>query len=390
MEAAWIALLIVLVILVIGGLIAWAVVHHLYVKSFEDKGWSYQGSGAITVVNGLNVAPFGMGFERSIGKHIAGTAADGTPFSAFQYRSSTFHGAGLVITMPLPHSMPALALTPGRGAVSAVDQRYAEVAAAALAPASTFGLTIDHAHLVLVGAPDTANELERTIAAMAAARTALLASPAASLTGPPPPPGMSFVEHPDWSYQAHNDSMLSYIGHTTSGYAHEAFDIITSDNNGLPFIRLRHVWKTDSTSTDSEGRSHTTTTTHTEYLCLFRMSFPFIDLGVNWGLLGRSQRFEWEAFNDAFRIESTTPRLAHAVIDQRQMQYLMDSHPPKFRLLPDGQIQLKIRLDWEPKDLVAVDRFLRGFFARVPDIVWQELGAWPRPIAELPPATHPS
>ena len=33
---------------------------------------------------------------------------------------------------------------------------------------------------------------------------------------------------------------------------------------------------------------------------------------------------------------------------------------------------------------------LRGFFARVPDFVWQELGAWPRPIPEIEPAPQPS
>ena len=30
-------------------------------------------------------------------------------------------------------------------------------------------------------------------------------------------------------------------------------------------------------------------------------------------------------------------------------------------------------------------RFLHGFFGRVPDFVWQGLGAWPRPIAEIEP-----
>ncbi|NHB83998.1 hypothetical protein G7085_03140 [Tessaracoccus sp. HDW20] len=126
--------------------------------------------------------------------------------------------------------------------------------------------------------------------------------------------------------------MLDMVDVTRVGSRHEAHDVIVAGNANLPFIRLRHTWQTTSTSTDSEGRTHTTTHNHTETVCEFRTAFPFIDLGVNWGLMGRSQRFEWEAFNKAFRIESDSERIAHAVIHQRQMEYLMATRPPKFRI----------------------------------------------------------
>lgn len=47
----------------------WAYLHHRYVKSLEAKGWSYDGSPGISTAYGLNVAPFGVGFERKVRHH---------------------------------------------------------------------------------------------------------------------------------------------------------------------------------------------------------------------------------------------------------------------------------------------------------------------------------
>lgn len=91
------------------------------------------------------------------------------------------------------------------------------------------------------------------------------------------------------------------------------------------------------------------------------------------------------------RIESSNERIAHAIIHQRQMEYLMASGAPKFAIQGDGAILLKgFGKKWEIEDILGADAFLRGFFARVPDFVWEELGAWPRPIPEIEPAPQPS
>jgi len=376
-------LLIVVLVVVAIGLGVWAWLHHRYVKSFESRGWTYLGNPPISIAHGLNVAPFGEGFERSVKKQVTGAAPDGTPFSAFHYDSTSYRRAGFVLTMPLPHSMPLAIVPRGQAPVATGDPDYASELASALAPARASDLTVDHNRLVLLGVPDDAAALGTAVEALAAARSALLAGPAAGRRGPTPPPGLSFSSHPDWTYLDRDDSMLDLVDVTRTGSRHEAHDVIVSANANLPFIRLRHTWQTTSTSTDSEGRTHTTTHNHTETVCEFRTGFPFIDLGVNWGLMGRSQRFEWEAFNKAFRIESDSERLAHAVIHQRQMEYLTATRPPKFRIGHSGRIRLAVTSEWLPGDIEGADAFLRGFFSRVPDHVWQELGAWPRPIPEL-------
>ncbi len=382
-------LLLVIGGMVVAALIVWAIMHHRYVKSFEDKGWAYEGSPPISIAHGLNVAPFGVGLERGVKKQISGPASDGTAFSAFMYRSSAWDPGDLVVTMKLPHSMP-LAEVPAGGPVRTADPSYAAELARALGGA-TRDLTVDHDTLVMLRVSDDADELQTAVDALAAARAALLASAAAGRQGPTPPQGLSFAEHPDWTYVPRDDELLRQVEHSGGGYGHEARDIIMSENGRIPFIRMQHNWKTDSTRTDSEGRSHTTTTHHTEYLCQFRTSFPFVDLASNWGWFGRSQRFEWTDFNDAVRIESSNERIAHAVIHQRQMEYLMASGAPKFAIQGDGSILLKgFGKKWLIEDILGADAFLRGFFARVPDIVWQELGAWPRPIPEIEPAPQQS
>lgn len=384
------------VLLVVGGvalvcLVIWAILHHRYVKSFEDKGWVYDGSPDISVVYGLNVAPFGMGFRRRVKKRISGNAPDGTPFSAVEYTSTNWDTGGLVVSLPLPHSMPLASLTAAAGqrwAIATGDADYARAIEAALAPLAGRDVTVDHANLVLLRVEANADPLEQALGSLTAARSALLASEVADRIGPEPPPGLSFSDHPDWAYIPQDDRFLQQVEHSGGGYAHEAVDIITSPNRGLPFVRLRHTWKTDSTTTDSEGRSHTTTTNHSEYLCQFQTTFPFIDLSANWGWFGRDVSFEWTEFNDNFRIKSSDPRRAHAIVHQRQMEYLMQVRAPKFAIEGDGSIHFKgIGGDWLPEDIVGADAFIRGFFARVPDFVWQDLGAWPRPIAELEPPT---
>ncbi len=375
-------LIIVVVGIALVCVLIWAYLHHKYVKSLEAKGWSYDGSPGISTAYGLNVAPFGVGFERKVTRAVTGNASDATPFVAFDYRSTNWDSYGFVLTMPLPHSLPPAEL-PKSAPVRTGDAAYAAELESALAPARGHGLTVDHDKLVLLDAPTDADGLEQALIALTAARTALLASPAAERQGPPPPPQLSFAGHPDWVYVPRDDDLLDQIDHSGAGTGHAAHDIITSDNSGLPFIRLRHTWQTQTTHTDSEGRTHTTTHHHAETLCEFRTSFPFIDLASNWGWFGRSQRFEWEEFNDRFRIESSNERVAHAVLHQRQMEYLMEVGAPDFAIGGDGRIRVKGGDEWLPDDILAMDHFLRGFFARVPDFVWKDLGAWPRPIPQL-------
>lgn len=395
-EIAWI--LIALVALVAAGGAVWGIRRHLYVKELTGRGWTFVTSPSIGIAYGLNVPPFGLGFERDVDDQILGRASDGTEFSAFRYRCSEWKSGGYVVTMPLPRPLapaevyqtagPRLELGPSTssGAVTAAagDPGYAQALVDAAGPVLTgpYRVTVDGSTLVLIDAPKPADELAAAVEQLAATRARLLDSPAATFTAPPPPPSLSFYGRPDWTYVPRDDSYLALLEHTGGGHNHRASDIIFSDNDGLPFLRLRHDWDTTHTRTDAQGRTHTETRHHREELCEFRTTFPFGELSVNWGLLGGAQKFEWEEFNRRFKVRAGNPRFASDVMHQRQMEYLMGCRAPKFAVSGD-RIMVGDGGDWHPGDIDRASRFLHGFFARVPDFVWQQLGAWPRPIPEL-------
>lgn len=396
-EIVWI--LIVVAALAALGFAAWGIHRHQYVKQLRERGWTFVTSPSIGIVYGLNVPPFGMGFKRSVDDQILGRASDGTGFSAFRYKCSQWKSDGYVVTMPLPRplqpaeifrtaaptlSLPGQTMVLGDLTAAAGDAGYAQalVEAAATPLQGPFRVTVDHDRLVLVDAPKPAEELAAAVEQLAALRSRLLASPAATFVGPAAPPSLSFYQRPGWTYVPRDDSYLALLDHTGGGRRHEAHDVIYSDNDGLPFLRLRHEWETTHTRTDSEGRTRTETRHHSEELCEFRTTFPFHALSVNWELFGAAQKFEWEEFNRRYKVRSSAPRFASDVIHQRQMEYLMGCGAPKFAVAGD-RILVGGGGSWYPEDIDAASRFLHGFFARVPDHVWRQLGAWPRPIAEL-------
>ena len=397
MELAWILIAVIALAATVGAV--WGIRRHLYVKELTEHGWTFVTSPDISVAFGLNVPPFGLGFKRSVDDQILGRASDGTAFSAFRYRCSAWRSDGYVVTMPLGRPLPPAEIVhasdtklglPGQtmalGPLSATagDGAYARTLVDAAAPALTgpYRVTVDGDHIVLIDAPKDADELAAAVEQLAATRARVLASPAATLTAPPPPPSLSFYGRPAWTYVPRDDSYLQLLDHSSGGRNHQAHDIIFSDNDGLPFLRLRHEWETTHTRTDAQGRTHTETRHHSEELCEFRTTFPFGDLSVNWELFGAAQKFEWEEFNRRYKVRSANPRFASDVMHQRQMEYLMGRRAPRFAIDGD-RILVGDGGHWDPDDIDAASAFLHGFFARVPDFVWQQLGAWPRPIPEL-------
>ncbi|GAA4903843.1 hypothetical protein GCM10025789_23560 [Tessaracoccus lubricantis] len=397
----FVVVLVVVLVLAAVGLGVWGMLRHRYVQSLRAKGWEFITSPPLSIVHGLNVPPFGVGFDRRVDDQLLGRAKDGTPFSAFKYACGGWRSDGYVVTMPLPKSLPpgevvhggdtripALGEAVEAGALraSAPTRGYAQelLAVAGAHLHGPYRVSVDHDNLVLVDAPREADLLEGAIEQLAAVRAALLASTITQYSGPRPPEGLSFHGRPDWAYVPRDDSYLGSVSSTGGGFDHEAHDIIVSRNHGLPFVRLRHTWKTRHTRRDSNGNTTTEIRHHEEVLCEFRTTFPFEDLSVNWGLFGRSQKFEWEDFNRRFTVRADNPKFCSDVIHQRQMEFLMHADAPKFQIAA-GVIRVGDGGDWLPADVDRTSQFLHGFFGRVPNFVWQELGAWPRPIAELEP-----
>lgn len=414
MDNGFVIAIIVVGVLVVAGLVAWGVIRHRYIKAIEERGWRWIGSAEADVTIGMNIAPFGMGFKRRAGHLIEGQAKAGPHFRAFEYGSDASSVSGLVIAMPLPKSLPPFYVFPpsdgqragvvgtqlasGPNTVVASDPRFGERAMSSLqsllgpiqlsdSQTMPVDLTIDHGHLVLLGVPKKVEDLEACVNWLAQVHQALTSSPAMEFTGPEPPRYLSFVGRSHWCYIPRDDSYLNRVPHDRSGFDHQARDIIVSDNYGLPFVRVHHHWKTRHTRTDAKGNTTTEIRNHDEYLCSFSTTFPFAAISVNWGVFsGSVTKFESDQFNRAFKVRAPVARFASDVIHPRQMEYMLHTRVPSFSIESNGAIQVRDGGRWHPADIDATTHFLRGFFANVPNFVWQELGLQRPPQLEPPKA----
>ncbi|RMB59659.1 hypothetical protein [Tessaracoccus antarcticus] len=396
--------------IIVGGI--WYYTKRRYIKSIEERGWTWVESPGIDIIIGLNTAPFGVGFERRVDDQVIGRGPAGVPFQAFRYSSDAFSSSGYVVSMKLPKSLPeASAFLPDmpRAGVSGalvtsspvhvVARRpdFGREFAAAVIPAlgglrdsqqqaMRVDVGVDHDQLVMLHVPRKPEDLELAVAWLEGVQQALTSSNAMSFDGTPPPQHLSFQDREHWVYRPYDDSMLSYVNHSSGGSNHQAKDIIVSDNQGLPFIRLTHTWETTYTTTDSKGNTTTHTQRHTEHIAQFRTTFPFREVSVNWGLFGgfggNKVEFESTAFNQRFKVRCPVPRFASDVFHPRQLEYFLRTGGLGFIIEGDGTIRVEGG-DWSPAELDRTSEFLHGFFARIPDFAWKELGAWPRPIAEI-------
>lgn len=318
-------------------------------------------SPGIGIAVGLNAAPFGIGFNRKVDDQIIGRGPAGVPFQAFRYTSDSFRSSGYVLAMKLPKSLPTVC-------AFHADSPRPGVSGA----------------LVMLHVPREPAELALAVAWLERLQQNITSSPAMAFDGAPPPAHLSFQDRDHWIYRPSDDSMLRMVTHTTGGSGHAAKDIIVSENQGIPFIRLTHTWQTTTTSTDSNGNTTTQTQHHSEDITEFRTTFPFRELSVNWGMGkgfgGNRVQFESAAFNQMFKVRCPVPRFASDVFHPRQLEYFLRTGGIGFSVGANGTIRVEGGT-WSPAELDRTSEFLHGFFSRIPDFTWQELGARPRPTA---------
>lgn len=402
-----------IVLAVVGGIavvvmVVMQIQRQKYIKSLTERGWQFIDRPTVAAAHGLNCPPFGLGTSRKVDDQIIGTVA-GHQFSAFEYESSAYSGGGYVVRMPLPRSLPEFYLFPARlarrgvvGAVVVTDNtrpftavasdldygtevvRLLEPGLAALGPG--LELSIDHDNLVALGAPREAEVLATFLEGLAGlAQRVASADPLAGFHGPTPPARLGLYQREGWEYRDRDNDILRSVRHTDNGYDHEARDVVLSPEGPLPFVTLTHHWKTDRTvtSTDSEGRttSRTVTDHHSEKLGEFLPTFRFPAFKLNRGMMGDRIRFEWEDFNQRHTVRCRDPRLAHAIFHPRQLEYVMHHPLAAFEIDNSGHLLMSLP-DNSPDTMVDAQKFLLGFFGRVPNHVWQDLGHQ-RPPLEL-------
>jgi len=411
MNSLLVALLVIVVIAAVAGG-AWLWMKHRYIQSIEARGWTWVESPDIGTTVGLNNAPFGVGFSRQVDDQVLGRGPAGVAFQAFRYTCDAYRSAGYVLTMKLPRSLPTVAaFHPERPRGGVSGSQVASTPLSVVAHRTEFGqefasiilpavptllnsqhhpmvvdVGVDHDQLVMLHVPREPADLALAVAWLEGVHQSLISSRAMAFEGAPPPAHLSFQDRDHWVYRPRDDSMLNHVNHTGGGFDHCAQDVIISDNQGLPFIRLTHTWKTRHTRTDSKGNTTSYTKNHSEEIAEFRTTFPFRQMSVNWGMLkgfgGNKVEFESAAFNQMFKVRCPVPRFASDVFHPRQLEYFLRSGPLGFSIEADGVIRVEGG-NWSPAQLDRTSEFFHGFFSRVPDFTWQELGAWPRPIAEI-------
>jgi len=234
-------------------------------------------------------------------------------------------------------------------------------------------LTIDHDQLVMFGVKSDLKSLEAAVELLVRIQAAIASSPAVSHEYESAPLHVSFTDHPDWQYTDCDNSLLSRLPLEQGGYDHEVVNIVQSLGGPITFIRVTHNWKTRNAKNEWSS-----TREHTEHFCTFGIGFKFIPVSVNMGR-GRAQKFESIEFNERFKVRCPSARFASDVFHQRQIEHLLRTSPVGFAITPEGNIQVTDG-EWLPEQIGAMLVFFQEFFGWIPDFVWQELGAWPRPV----------
>ena len=386
-----------LLCLVIGAIIASVFLIAQYVRrsSIEQRGWFWNDKPDLRITTGLNLPPFGIGMNRKVKQQVMGRSRSGIPFQAFRYRSDFWDWEQQVVCMPLPHSMPPFHLfhesapIPGVqglimdvwGPVKAVfqDEAHGRAVAGVLAPLiPSLGynrLTIDHDQLVLLDVNRDVETLQLAVEWLTTAHAAITGSPAINHEREPPLPYVSFANHPDWEFVDRDDSLLDMLPLSTRGG--QVFNIVRCLRGPISFIRVTHQWQTAVYNGKTVNVQN-----HIEHFCGFWVDFSFIPISVNMAGSGDVQRFESIEFNERFTVYCRSPRFASDVFNPRQLEFFLGFPEASFSIDQNGVITARDR-EWPLERVEMMLFLLHGFFARIPDFVWRELGVWPRPVPEV-------
>ena len=387
-------------ILGIGVAAAILIPRHLRHRSLERLGWMWNDTPDLRITAGLNLPPFGLGMNRKVKQQVMGRSRSGIVFQAFRYRSDVWDWRHQVVCMRLPHSMPPFHIFPAPAPIPGVqglitdaggpfkaiiqDETYGRAVIDALTPfLPTLGncrLAIDHDQLVLLDINQDVKTLQWAVEWLAMAHAAITGSPAPGYEWDPPLPYVSFTSHPDWEYVDRDDSLLYRL--PLSSRSGQVFNIVRSTRGPLSFIRVTHQWQT----TRYDGKT-TTVENHIEHFCSFWTDFGFIPISVNTGWGGNVQKFESIEFNERFKVRCPNPRFASDVFNPRQLEFFLRFPKLSFAISSDGIITMHDP-EWPLERLEAAMFLLHGFFGRVPDFVWRELGVWPRPVPEIDATTQ--
>lgn len=418
--------IVLIAVLVIGIAVATVLIvrRQRWKGRLRELGWTFESSPSLAPVLPLANPPFDLGFDRRTDELITGRTASGRPFAVFDYGYAGTAERRLAL-VKLPSPLPELYLTgsgPRAGVteppvdlgpgtpfqVLGADPGYARavVTPGLVQAVDRFGrppgeepravdLSIDGDNLVSSGAPKDPDELRGYLDRLDAVAAAF--DPAA--VGPyriePKVPRLGF-HGTDWTLVGSDDSLIGrFQGLRPFGEGHgwSTSRVIAGTARGqVPLTAFLYHWVTTHTRTVSDGKGGTRTETYTQsheqpILALtLPTSTPSLTIGADGAFSGLfksgSIDFESSAFNDLYDVSSDHPKFAHDVIHPRMMEFLIWARPPQL-IMTRGMLITYPGVH-DPAAVSRLADLMTSFLGRIPEFVWNDLGA--APPVPAPPA----
>lgn len=173
---------------------------------------------------------------------------------------------------------------------------------------------------------------------------------------------------------------------------------------GVPFLAFEYEFYTESTTTDSEGRRHTSRQTHHFDVAVLRLgaNLPDLHLSPEGGfarlvdaMTGHDIDLEYDAFNRAFRLHCADRKFAFDVFHARTMEYVLGHRDVTVDLVGGDVVLSRDGGGFDPEIYGPGDENLPltqgqapfdvplAILAGIPDFVWQDRGGRPVALAGL-------
>lgn len=191
-----------------------------------------------------------------------------------------------------------------------------------------------------------------------------------------------------WTYQEFNRSLadLSHDQPFGVGSNRNATEVLRGSFRSRDALSFTYAWTTGSGKSRSTHHAHVVALALPAFLPTVEVTPEGLGAKLVKMLGARDLQFESEAFNEAYRVAASDPRVGHAILHPRLMERLLRADA----LGSAWRIEGTEILSWEPRS-TDVDRLasrlglLAAVVDSIPRHVWQDHGHDPSPTTIVPP-----
>lgn len=170
-----------------------------------------------------------------------------------------------------------------------------------------------------------------------------------------------------------------------TGLRPRAFNAVVGSRNGRDYYFFDYQYETESTTTDSDGRTQTSRTTHSFGIVAVRFPLNMKPLRIRpegvfdkiKGALGfRDIQFESDEFNRQFMVSGPDQKFAYDILHPKAMEYLM-AMPGRCWQIAGPFILIFRSGKYSVGEYDSIMREVDGFLDLVPEYVKQDIGFQP-------------